>query len=68
MSNEQRYIIDSDDDGHWYVMPADKREEFEDWWANDGEGDQPEGVSMLPGHPANFVFFTNPVNEKGESY
>lgn len=64
----ERYLIDNDDDGHWYVMPVEQREAFEEWWANGAVTDQPEGVSMLPGHPANFVFFTDPRNEKGETY
>lgn len=25
------YQIVGDDDGHWYVIPVDRRKEFEDW-------------------------------------
>lgn len=64
MTNRQKYILDCDDDAHWYVFPAEKREEFEKWveiqygedYENPLYGTQPEWVKSVGGHPNSFTF------------
>ena len=55
-----RYLLQQDDDGHWYVIPADKRDEF-DTWLSDGYVTQPQPTWawQVGGHPNN-VTFTEP--------
>lgn len=54
----------SDDDGHWYAIPADKRDDFEGWvesesrWVEDeytytGEDFEKYRLNM---HPSNYTF------------
>jgi hypothetical protein len=31
LNPKTRYILCQDDDGHWYVIPSDKEDEFYDW-------------------------------------
>jgi hypothetical protein len=54
--DERKFILISDDDGHWYVCPADKRleavahfEAVDRYWSpdNDPEGDPPEYLDWL---------------------
>lgn len=72
MTDEQkRYVLKSDGDGHWYVVPADKQREAADYFeavANywDGlsakgttEPDRPEWLEEVGGCPS-LVTFTNP--------
>lgn len=28
---EEEFYLSRDDDGHWYIVPADKEGEWEDW-------------------------------------
>ena len=29
--DEERYFLDSDDDGHWYLIPCDRVNEWDNW-------------------------------------
>ena len=31
MTNREKYILCQDDDCHWYLIPADKKEEWNEW-------------------------------------
>jgi hypothetical protein len=31
MTNRQKYILDCDEDGHWYYFPVENKEDFEKW-------------------------------------
>lgn len=51
MATEPEYVLTSDDDGHWYVCPADREEEFHgilaaigEYWepGSDHEGEPPQ--------------------------
>lgn len=53
-----RWCLINDDDGHWYVIPAARKEDFEHWVYQSG-GAQPEWVRSVSGHPNN-VTFTSP--------
>ena len=64
MNATTRYLIDSDDDGHWYLVPEMVHPQFGDYASSEGELDQPEGVIRLGGHP-NAVTFEAPL-EFGE--
>lgn len=64
----QRYYLDSDDDGHHYVVPVNLREAFAQWiesWADydyapgTSEPQMPEGVISLGCSPT-CVTFENP--------
>lgn len=35
MSDEQLYILEQDDDCHWYAIPEGKREEWSEWLDSD---------------------------------
>ncbi|HWO62698.1 MAG TPA: hypothetical protein VNO31_21975 [Umezawaea sp.] len=53
-----RWLLNNDDDSHWYLVPVDKKDEFEEWVYGEG-GNQPEGVTSLGSHP-NTVTFERP--------
>lgn len=55
------YVLDSDDDGHWYVVPVTQRDAFSKWLASVVAEDFdpagcPEGVVPLDGSPTRVVF------------
>lgn len=55
-----KYRFMQDDDCHWYLIPADKHQEFGDWVYGD-EGvvagtPQPEWAEMLSGSPSEYNF------------
>lgn len=63
-----KYCIDNDDDGHVYLVPVEKREEFNSWvkdmrdfWECCVEGDEeydlPEGVVEYGSHPNTIEFY-----------
>lgn len=37
MSKDRRYFLGQDQSSHWYLVPANRREEFERWAAIDEE-------------------------------
>jgi hypothetical protein len=48
------WMLTSDDDGHWYVIPVVMEKEFEDYVckiANGGDPDQPEWAREVGGSP-----------------
>ena len=61
---DERYTLEQDDDGHWYIVPCRLIHEFQDWLAMVGETEEdygyPEGVIPVDGSP-NSVSFTNPM-------
>lgn len=52
-----RYLLDQDDDGHWYLMPTSEHEAFISWVY--GDGPDPGTVLSLGSDP-NTVTFENP--------
>ncbi len=54
--NKKRYLINNDDDGHWYIMPEDQLEAFNNYVYEDGP--EPPGLLRLSGHPNNVTFET----------
>ena len=63
--SEERYTLEQDDDGHWYIVPCRVIREFENWLSKCGEEEFdpygfPEGVEKVGG-AYNLVTFTNPV-------
>lgn len=68
-ANPRLYYLDQDDDGHWFVIPVDKKEEFdayvEQYRADkypENELPLPDGVMQLNGSYTR-VTFENPVIE-----
>lgn len=61
-SNDTRFALVRDGDGHWYVIPADKMAEWEVWAASDDE-DEPAYSNRLSGSPS-LLTFTNPVIDR----
>ena len=59
-----RYFLDSDDDGHWYLVPCDRRAEWFEWHEipsdDEPSWDVPEFAYRLNGSP-NEVAFENPI-------
>lgn len=58
LDREQLWILDRDDDGHWYLIPEDQMDAFTAYVYRDGEW--PEGVTALGGAP-NGVRFIKPT-------
>lgn len=46
-----RYYLDSDDDGHWYVVPLSRRAEFSAW-LDSPDAAPPPGVVEVGGSPS----------------
>jgi hypothetical protein len=66
MLHNQRYKLLSDDDGHYYLVPVEQEEAFNEWVASfneDEEGD-PDGYAKLGaqslGCSPTCVSFTDP--------
>lgn len=63
MTNRQKYILDRDDDGHWYYFPVEKQEEFQKWiqvqYGKDYDdplyGNYPDWLNSIDG-PDRFTF------------
>lgn len=54
---DMRYVLQSDDDGHWYVIPAAKKDLFNEWIGGGYETQpQPEWAWQVGGHPNNVTF------------
>lgn len=51
---DTRYCLDNDDDGHWYLVPAEAKNAFNAWIYEDAS--EPAGVVRLAGHPNNVTF------------
>lgn len=67
MARAKRFFLDSDDSGHWYVVPLDKQEEWS-VWRNIPEDDErswnaPEWAERVNGSP-NRISFTNPRDDE----
>ena len=57
--NNARYLLDNDDDGHWYLLPVGSQEAFRAYVESEGEDPYPAGVISLGSHP-NTVTFERP--------
>ena len=53
----EEFILAQDNDGHWYVIPDDKNEEFYRWVDDEGNWDIPEYAKEVGGAPS-LVKFT----------
>lgn len=62
--SEERYTLEQDNDGHWYIVPCRLIHEFQDWLTMIEETEEdygyPEGVTSVGGSPS-LVSFTNPM-------
>jgi hypothetical protein len=60
---EGRFYLGTDNDGHWFVIPADKRDEWSEWLDIDSDDerawDAPDFARDLGGNPS-CVTFENP--------
>jgi hypothetical protein len=54
----ERFFIDCDDDGHWYVVPVAMRPAWEVWLDED-PNDVPEWAREVGG-AVNYVTFSDP--------
>lgn len=54
-----RYRLVRDGDCHWYVIPADKMEEWDAWCYDENSWDPPEWADALGGSPS-MLTFENP--------
>ena len=68
MSRHYRYFLGADNSGHWYLVDANKRTEFE-VWTNLSDDDEagwtcPEYAERINGSPAQ-VTFEQPVWPSG---
>jgi hypothetical protein len=58
--DDQRYFLDRDEDGHWYLIPASHRVEWEDWLDIDPDDpsgwEEPEFVQRIGTGPCRVTF------------
>ena len=58
-----RFFLTQDNDSHWFIVPVDKRDEWDEWCeipSNDERAwDVPDFARALGGSPSN-VTFENP--------
>jgi hypothetical protein len=54
-----RYFLDNDEDHHYYVIPADKKDEWEKYVDDPENNSLPYGCIAVNGH-VNRVSFTDP--------
>lgn len=62
--NEKWYVLLSDNDGHWYVVPEENMAEFSNWLELDPDNPdswEPPGVCEQVGGAPNLVRFKNYV-------
>lgn len=62
--NEPRYFLDQDQSCHWYLVPLENSQEWEDWLEIDEDDEKswevPGFARRLDGDPAR-VTFSDPV-------
>lgn len=55
-----RYFLDRDNDGHWYIINSDKRDEWSEWVDADGEDEYgwsiPVYAQPINGNPSRVEF------------
>ena len=60
----QRYFLSADEDGHWFVVPLDKTQEWHKWRDLDQDSEEawepPAWASPVDGNPSR-VTFENPL-------
>jgi hypothetical protein len=65
MENRTKYILGQDNSCHWYLLPADKKEEWEEWLDISEEDERswtlPEFAKFIDGWHK--LSFENPVEE-----
>jgi len=54
MTNKQKFILTNDEDGHWYIIPESKKDEFDNWldlvYSEEADcGDMPEWAKCIDG-------------------
>lgn len=57
---EVRFFFGQDNSCHWYLVPAEKRAEWDAWTALDEDDEngwvEPEWVVKIDGHPCSYTF------------
>ncbi len=61
MNNKQTYRISCDDDGHWYIFPSEKKNDF-DAWVDSGDEDFPDWATQIDGWHT--LTFENPKEDE----
>lgn len=56
-----RYILVQDNDCHWYIIPVDRIDDWDEW-CKSNEWEAPRYAASVGGHPS-LVTFTNPKIE-----
>jgi hypothetical protein len=62
VTNRKKYILCQDDDCHWYLIPADKKEEWNEWLDVVQEGDSLPKYAQAVDGPHRLTF-ENPIEE-----
>lgn len=65
MKEKKLYMLGQDNSCHWYILPADKKDEWEEWLSIDEDDerswDVPEFAQFIDGWHK--LYFENPVEE-----
>jgi hypothetical protein len=60
MPESTRFFLDQDSDCHWYLVPADKRQEWDAWTELDSDDEAawsaPKWAIPLGTHPSTITF------------
>jgi hypothetical protein len=51
-----RFLLDNDDDGHWYLIPVELHQQFTEYVCGEREMDLPDGVMALGSGPTTVTF------------
>lgn len=63
---EERYFLDTDEDGHWYVVPVSRKADWEAWQdlpEDDEQTWEPPDFARQVGGAPSLVTFTDPQVE-----
>lgn len=55
-TEEDRFFLGQDNDSHWYIVPADNRDEWEAFLDDDEADSVPDFAERLNGHPSQLTF------------
>ena len=47
-----KYCLVQDDSSHWYVIPVEHAEDFDEWVQNEDDWDTPEYAEEVGGSPS----------------
>lgn len=60
IEDNEGFFLSMDNDGHWFIIPVERRDEWNDWidldQSDEASWDVPEWADDLNGSPSNVIF------------